>query len=43
MSQEVAAWIAKHGTMATPHSQRSVARIKVAVSPYEQWNLVPLI
>lgn len=40
---EVAAWIAKHGTMATPHSQRSVARIKVAVSPYEQWNLVPLI
>lgn len=40
---EVAAWIAKHGTMATPHSQRSVARIKVAVSPYEQWKLVPLI
>ena len=40
---DVAAWIARHGTMATPHSQRSVARIKVAISPYEQWNLGSLI
>ena len=38
-----ASWIAKHGTLATPHSQRSIARIRVSVSPYEQWNLASLI
>lgn len=40
---DAASWIAKHGTLATPHSQRSIARIKVSVSPYEQWNLASLI
>ncbi|WP_234458211.1 GTP cyclohydrolase, FolE2/MptA family [Stenotrophomonas sp. S39] len=29
--------------MATPHSQRNVARIKVSVSPMERWNLASLI
>lgn len=40
---DAASWIAKHGTLATPHSQRSIARINVSVSPYEQWNLASLI
>lgn len=31
---EVAAWLRTHASTATPHSQRSVARIEVGVAPY---------
>jgi len=40
---EVADWIRAHGTLATPHSQRSVARVRVLVDPASTWNIGRLI
>lgn len=41
--QEVTRWIEQYGTAATPHSQRSVARIRVNVEPSAAWRVGHLI
>ncbi|MDH0747796.1 GTP cyclohydrolase FolE2 [Pseudomonas sp. GD03842] len=43
-SGQVAQWIGQHGSYATPHSQRSVARVQVPVHPQaDRLGLLPLI
>mgnify|MGYP004710373513 CR=1 FL=1 len=40
---DVRHWIARHGTAATPHSQRSVARVRVRVDPASSWCIERLL
>ncbi|WMJ69300.1 GTP cyclohydrolase FolE2 [Stenotrophomonas sp. 24(2023)] len=44
--EEVAAWIGEHGSHATPHSQRSVATLQVALDPGDAraaWGIGDLV
>ncbi|WP_333607439.1 GTP cyclohydrolase FolE2 [Arsukibacterium sp.] len=42
--EQASTWLAEHGSLATPHSQRSVARISVNLSQQaSHFGLVPLI
>lgn len=42
--EAVAVWLRQHASAATPHSQRSEARVEITQTPDEQtWNLLALI
>ncbi|KAF1017023.1 MAG: GTP cyclohydrolase FolE2 [Stenotrophomonas maltophilia] len=41
--EDVAGWIRANGTHATPHSQRSVATVQVALDPRSSWGLSQII
>lgn len=41
--EEAARWIGRHASHATPHSQRSIGRVRVSIDPQGEWDLGTLI